>query len=183
MAALVALPFEIQRLGHSPSETGLLMTPWPLGVALAAPIAGRLADKFPAGVLGGVGLTINATGLVLLAFLPSGGSVTDLVWRMALCGIGFGLFQAPNNRTMISAAPRARSGAAGGMLATSRLLGQSLGAAGVAILFRAYSDKGPGTALEVAAGISLAAAAVSALRLFQVTRAPSPGGPQRSIEP
>ena len=55
-AGLIALPFEIQRLGHSAAETGLLMTPWPVGVALAAPIAGRLADRYPAGILGSAGL-------------------------------------------------------------------------------------------------------------------------------
>jgi DHA2 family multidrug resistance protein-like MFS transporter len=173
MEALVALPFEIQRLGHSPSETGLLMTPWPVGVALAAPIAGRLADRYPAAVLGGVGLTLNATGLMLLVFLPEDSSGVGLVWRMALCGIGFGFFQSPNNRTLISSAPRARSGAAGGMLSAARLLGQSLGAAGVAILFRIHSEKGPKVALGMAAAIALAAAVVSTLRLAEAGGMPS----------
>jgi MFS transporter, DHA2 family, multidrug resistance protein len=165
MAAFVALPFEIQRLGHSPAETGLLMTPWPVGVALAAPIAGRLADRYSAGVLGGIGLAITALGLLLLAFFPEDGSAASLVWRMALCGIGFGFFQSPNNRAMISSAPRARSGAAGGMLSTARLLGQSLGAAGVAILFRVNSEKGSNLALFLAAALALTAAIVSTTRL------------------
>src|SRR5581483_12320952 len=39
MAGLIALPFEIQRIGHSAVETGLLMTPWPVAVAIAAPVA------------------------------------------------------------------------------------------------------------------------------------------------
>jgi DHA2 family multidrug resistance protein-like MFS transporter len=165
MAGLVALPFEIQRVGHSAAETGLLMTPWPVGVALAAPIAGRLADRYPAGILGSLGLLAMASGLTLLALFPHDGAPADLIWRMALCGLGFGFFQAPNNRTLISSAPRARTGAAGGMLATARLLGQTLGAAGVAILFRAYPGKGSNLTLAVAAGISLAAAVVSVTRL------------------
>jgi DHA2 family multidrug resistance protein-like MFS transporter len=111
-----------------------------------------------------VGLTINAAGLLLLALLPHDGSVVNLVWRMALCGVGFGFFQSPNNRALLSAAPRARSGAAGGMLATSRLLGQSLGAAGVAILFRVDTEKGATLALGIAAVIALTAAVVSSLR-------------------
>jgi DHA2 family multidrug resistance protein-like MFS transporter len=84
---------------------------------------------------------------------------------MALCGLGFGFFQSPNNRTLMSSAPRARTGAAGGMLATARLLGQTLGAASVAILFRAFPGKGSNIALGVAAGIALTAAAVSVTRL------------------
>ncbi len=165
MAAFVALPFEIQHLGHSAVETGLYMTPWPLALALAAPLAGRLADRHAAGLLGGLGLAAMAVGLLLLAFFPAGGSASGFVWRMALCGAGFGFFQAPNNRTLITSAPRARSGAAGGMLSGARLLGQSLGAAGVAILFRAYAEAGSNFALHAAAALALAAALVSLVRL------------------
>lgn len=165
MTGLIALPFEIQRLGRTAVETGLLMTPWPLAVALIAPIAGRLADRYPAGLLGGIGLVLFSGGLSLLALFPAGGSAADFVWRMALCGLGFGLFQAPNNRTLVSSAPRARSGAAGGMLGTARLLGQTLGAAGVAILFRLYPANGSNIALWVAAGVALVAALISTSRL------------------
>lgn len=165
MSALVSLPFEIQRLGHSAVETGLFMTPWPLALALAAPIAGRLADRYPAGILGGLGLAVMATGLLLLALFPSTGSALGLIWRMALCGLGFGFFQAPNNRTIMAAAPRARSGAAGGMLSAARLLGQTLGAATVAILFRAYAAAGSNAALYFATALALTAALVSLVRL------------------
>jgi DHA2 family multidrug resistance protein-like MFS transporter len=165
MAALVALPFEIQRLGRSAVETGLLMTPWPIAVALTAPIAGRLADRYPVGILGGFGLMLNAIGMLLIATFPEDGSAVDLMWRMAVCGLGFGFFQSPNNRAMISSAPRARSGAASGMLGTARLTGQTLGAAGVAILFSTYAERGANIALMVAAGIAFAAACVSLTRL------------------
>ncbi|HXS26121.1 MAG TPA: MFS transporter [Steroidobacteraceae bacterium] len=165
MAALVALPFEIERLGHSAVATGLLMTPWPVAVACAAPIAGRLADRFPSGLLGGIGLATLACGLFLLATFPRGGTDVDFIWRMVLCGIGFGIFQSPNNRTMIVSAPRSRSGAAGGMLSTARLLGQTTGAAGVAILFRVFPDRGSNLALFVAAAVMLLAALVSLSRL------------------
>jgi len=165
MGALVSLPFEIQRLGHSAVQTGLLMTPWPLALALVAPVAGRLADRYAAGILGGLGLLVVAAGLVLLAVLPAPGGASAFAWRMALCGAGFGLFQAPNNRTIMAAAPRARSGAAGGMLSAARLTGQTMGAAGVAILFRAYGPGAPYLALLFAAVLALAGAVVSTVRL------------------
>ena len=164
-AAFIALPFEIQRLGHSAVETGLLMTPWPLGLALAAPLAGRLSDRYPSGVLGAFGLLALAAGLLLLAFLPAHASASGFVWRMAVCGLGFGFFQAPNNRTIIASAPRQRSGAAGGMLGAARLLGQTLGAAGLAILFRSFAASGSHVALLGAALLALGGAVVSVLRL------------------
>jgi DHA2 family multidrug resistance protein-like MFS transporter len=163
-AAFVALPFEIQRLGHSAVETGLYITPWPLALAVAAPVAGRLADRHPAGLLGSLGLLVMAIGLSLLAFLPASGGF-GWVWRMALCGLGFGFFQSPNNRTLMSAAPRARSGAAGGMLSTARLTGQSLGAASDAILFGISGAAGSHQALYLAALLALTGALVSAVRL------------------
>jgi DHA2 family multidrug resistance protein-like MFS transporter len=163
-AAFVALPFEIQRLGRSAVETGLLMTPWPVALAFAAPIAGRLADRYPAGILGAIGLVLLSAGLALLAFFPEEGHAADLVWRMALCGLGFGIFQSPNNRAMLVSVPKARSGAAGGMQSTARLLGQTLGAAGVAILFSHHAIDAPKLALCIAAGTAFLAAVISMSR-------------------
>ncbi|MBV9911195.1 MAG: MFS transporter [Sinobacteraceae bacterium] len=165
MSALVALPFELQRLGHDAVSIGLLITPWPLALACAAQVAGRLADRYAAGLLGGVGLLLLATGLLLLALLPEQSGNVALMWRLALCGLGFGLFQAPNNRALLSAAPRARSGAAGGLWALARLLGQTLGAVTVALLLRADPQDGSHHVLWVSAGIAGLAMLASLRRL------------------
>ena len=164
--AYVSLPFYLQgTLGRSAVETGFLMTPWPLTIAVIAPIAGRLADKISPGLLGGLGLLALGGGLVALALLPAHPSTADIVWRMAVCGFGFGVFQTPNNKAMIGAAPPARSGGASGMLATARLLGQTIGAALVAVVF-ALSAEHPATeTLFVAAGFAFVAALVSFLRI------------------
>ena len=87
-----------------------------------------LVERIHAGLLGGTGLTAMAAGLFLLAFLPEHPAPGDIVWRLVLCGAGFGLFQSPNNSILIASAPHERSGSASGMLATARLIGQTTGA-------------------------------------------------------
>ena len=167
MLAFVSLPFYIQdTLGRTAVETGLLLTPWPLTLAVVAPLAGRLSERYPAGLLGGAGLLTLAAGLLLLAGLPAHPTDAALVWRLALCGAGFGLFQAPNNRTLLQAAPRARAGGASGMLSTARLLGQTGGAALVAAIFTLAPVTGTRLSVEVGAGFALVAAVVSSLRMM-----------------
>jgi MFS transporter, DHA2 family, multidrug resistance protein len=165
MLAFVALPFYFQTVLHRTQvETGLLMTPWPVGVGVAAPIAGWLADRFPAAILAGIGLAVLAVGLGLMAMLPADASSVGIGCRMALCGMGFGFFQAPNNRTMLMSAPLERSGAAGGMLATARLTGQTIGATLTAILFR-LSGHGAVSALALGAAFAVGASVISFSRL------------------
>ncbi|MBP0493708.1 MFS transporter [Roseomonas sp. SG15] len=167
--AFSALPFLLQTgFGFSVFQAGLLTTPWFLATAVAAPLSGRLMDRFPAGLLGGVGLVLMATGLALLALLPTHPQAVDIAWRMALCGFGFGLFQTPNNRTMVGAAPPERAGGASGMLATARLLGQTTGAALVGLILGWMPGMpivGPTTALTFACGMAALGAVVSVLRL------------------
>ena len=164
--ALVAMPFYFElTLGRSQVETGLLMTPWPMAVGVAAPIAGRLSDRVPAAILGFVGLAGLAIGMVLLARLPLDARFVDIAWPMALCGAGFGFFQAPNNRTLLSAAPRQRAGAAGGMLATARVTGLAAGATLVAFFFRIAPTRAEPIALMVGAGFAVVAAFASLTRL------------------
>jgi DHA2 family multidrug resistance protein-like MFS transporter len=166
MLAYVAIPFLFQSvLGRTVFATGLLMTPWPLAVGVAAPIAGRLADRVNAGLLGGIGLAIFAAGLFFLSRLGASPGNFDIAWRMALCGLGFGFFQSPNNRTIVSSAPKPRSGAAGGMLATARLLGQTTGAVAVGVAFHLAGVDVTPKLLFIASIAALVAAGISLLRL------------------
>ena len=176
MLAYVALPFFLQdQVGFDQVETGLLMTPWPLATAVIAPISGHLADRYPAGALGGIGLAVFAGGLTLLALMPGHPGALDIAWRMAICGVGFGLFQSPNNRAIITSAPPQRSGGASGMLGTARLVGQTVGAALVALLFGRAQAHGSIAALALAAIVAAAASVVSLLRLFaKADRAKAP---------
>ncbi|HGY1750127.1 TPA: MFS transporter [Klebsiella pneumoniae] len=168
MLAMVSLPFFLQSMmGRSEVETGLLLMPWPLATMVMAPLAGYLIEKCHAGLLGAIGLLIMACGLFGLALLPSSPSDLDIIWRMALCGAGFGLFQSPNNHTIVTSAPSHRSGGASGMLGTARLLGQSTGAALVALLFNLLGNNGTHTALLLAGTLAIVAALISGLRVTQ----------------
>jgi DHA2 family multidrug resistance protein-like MFS transporter len=164
--AYVALPFYFEDvLNRSETATGLLMTPWPVGTALIAPFAGRLADRvsFP-GKLSSLGLLVMAVGVALVATEPSDPGAADIVWRLAICGLGFGLFQSPNNKVIISSAPRERSGGASGLQSTGRLAGQSIGTALMAVVFGLVTEHQTEVALWVAVGLSLAGALASGFR-------------------
>jgi DHA2 family multidrug resistance protein-like MFS transporter len=169
--AFVSLPFYFEDiLGRSQVETGFFMTPWPLVVAIMAPIAGRLSDRHPAGILGGLGLALLSLGVVLLAMLPANPHVIDIVWRMAICGCGFGFFQAPNMKALMSSAPADRSGSASGMVATARLTGQTTGAALAALCFGLAGREGATLALVLGAGFAAAGCGMSVLRLVAKPR-------------
>ncbi len=170
--ALVSLPFLFENtLGRTQVETGLLLTPWPLAVAIIAPFTGRLSDRYPAGLLGGGGLAVMAAGLGLVAILPAHPATFDIVWRLLICGIGFGFFNTPNNRAILTSAPPNRAGAASGMQATSRLLGQTMGAAMVALMFGLFPISGTRESLVFAACAAGGAAVVSFSRLTESRRA------------
>lgn len=163
--AYVALPFYLQRsLGHSEAATGLLMTPWPLMTAVMAPISGRLSDRISPEKLGIAGLCLLAAGLAAVATMGAQASSFGIAWRLALCGFGFGLFQTPNNRIIITSAPRERSGGASGLQSTGRLLGQSLGAALAAVVFGLVVGGQTELLAWIGAVLSLIGAVASGLR-------------------
>ncbi len=164
--AFVSLPFLIQIVfGHSQVETGFLMTPWPAVVALMGPIAGRLSDRYPPGMLCGIGMVMLSAGMAVAALLPAAPSTLDIVWRLALCGAGFGFFQSPNLKAIMTSAPAERAGGASGMVGASRLLGQATGASLVALCFHLFGNGGPEMALWLGSGFALAASVASFLRL------------------
>jgi DHA2 family multidrug resistance protein-like MFS transporter len=167
--AFVSLPFYFEDvLKRTTIETGLFLTPWPLVVGFMAPIAGPLSDKYAPGILGGIGLATLCVGMALLALLPPEPSTIDIIWRMMLCGVGFGFFQAPNMKALMSSAPTGRSGSASGIVATARLTGQMSGAALAATCFALFGLAGSTWALAFGAGFAALGCVLSLLR--QVVR-------------
>jgi len=172
MASYVSLPFYFQGvMGRPYLEIGLLMGAWPFGTAMVATLAGRVSDKYSAAVLSGLGAATMVAGLVSLILLPHDASNTWIMGAMFASGVGFGFFQTPNNRAMLSSAPRSRSGAAGGMQATLRVFGQSFGTALVAIAFSLPVTYGPTLALIFASACAALAVAVNCVR-FKSLRVP-----------
>lgn len=159
---IIALPFLFQNAyGYSVFTAALLFTAWPLGIVLAAPQAGRLADRYPPALLSTAGLGLFTLGLVLLALLPEHAGALDICWRELLCGIGFGFFQSPNNREMLANVSRERSGSASGVLAIVRTFGQCLGAAVVGVILAIYTAH----SLASPAGLMSAAQDAQAMHL------------------
>jgi DHA2 family multidrug resistance protein-like MFS transporter len=162
--ALIILPFYFQYDGGLTAiQIGLVMTPWPAAVVVMSPIAGRLADRYSAGILGGLGLLLLAFGMLMVGLMPATASWPDVAWRLVLCGAGFGLFQSPNNRLLLSSVPPDRAGAGSGMLSTSRLVGQTTGSAIVAMVL-GLTHGGPNaiaSATHIAIGISTGVATLA----------------------
>lgn len=168
----LALPFLMLDVWHlSPMHAGLLLTAWPCGVVLSAPVAGALIGRYHGGMLGAVGLALLCAGLAALASLSGEPGTAAVVWRLVLCGVGFGLFQSPNNHIIVTSAPLHRSGGASGMLATARITGQSAGAVLAAFIFALTGVSG-GTGPRAALGLAALFAAVSGLFSFARTRKP-----------
>ena len=159
MATFISLPFYLQQTLHRPqTSVGMLMAAWPMGAALIALVAGRLSNIYPVAVLSGLGAGSMAIGIAIIVLLPESASDIWLMVAMGLAGIGFGFFQTPNNRVIIGSAPRHRAGALGGLQATTRVFGQTFGAAMVASAFSMNVTIGPTLGLTV--GITFACIAV-----------------------
>ncbi|GCE25315.1 MFS transporter [Dictyobacter alpinus] len=146
------MPFYFEQLrGFSTEQTGLLLTPLPLTMALLAPISGSLADRFGSRWLSPVGLAIACLGLVLLAQINTHSALWDIIWRLVVIGIGQGIFQSPNTRTIMGAAPRSAQGEASGLLATGRVIGQALSVALIGTIFAAFGGSLAGHLLSTQA--------------------------------
>ncbi len=164
MLSFISLPFFLEhRLGYTPFRSGLFITPWPLALALTATFAARLGERARPLIICTFGILGVATGLLGIAAFPLERTIWPIVPFMMLCGIGFALFQIPNNRVMLTSAPKERSGAASGAQASVRQFGMALGAAIMAVLFTLAGDNAPRLALATAAALCLVGAGITYL--------------------
>jgi len=165
MAGLVSMPFYFQQvMNMSYSELGLFLGAWSLGVGIMAPISGYLSGRVSIAKICAIGAAGMAAGMAWLLFLGPGSHYGWIFASMILAGLGFGLFQTPNNRALLAGVPRHRAAAAGGMQATTRVYGQSVGTALVAIGFSFSSEMGPSLGIAVAVVCALGSVVVNIAR-------------------
>jgi EmrB/QacA subfamily drug resistance transporter len=142
------LPFYAEELrGFTVERTGLLLTPFPVAMAIVSPAAGALSDRIGSRWLAPAALTITAAALLFLTQLDATSSMLAMAWRLALAGVGLGLFQAPNTRALMDAAPASQQGMASGVFATTRITGQALSVAVAGAVFAAFGGTAAGSAL------------------------------------
>ena len=143
------LPFYLEQLrGFSLIESGLLLTPLPLTIAVIAPFSGRLADRIGTRWLAASGLAIACIGLALISQLTATSTISDIVWRLVVTGFGQALFQSPNNSALMGSAPRNEQGVASGFLATGRVIGQSTSVALAGAVFTSLGGALAGAQLD-----------------------------------
>lgn len=170
MAAFVSLPFYFKMIyGASYAQVGLYLGAWAIGGALMAPLSAYMSARFPVAMLCVLGSIAMIIGLIGLLVLPEDSGQVSLSVFMFMAGVGFGFFQTPNNRAMLGGIPRHRSGAAGGMQATTRVFGQGVGTAFVGVAFQLGSTHGPMAGVIVAIVCATLALAVNVLRHFDPT--------------
>ncbi|MBC7186940.1 MAG: MFS transporter [Calditrichaeota bacterium] len=123
-------PFYLHRvLSLPPNKVGLVMTASPLAVMLIAAFSGWLSDRVGTRTLACVGAGISSIALALMAQLPADARPREVALRLALFGLGTGIFQSPNNSAVMGSVPKSRLGTASGVLATMRNVGMVLGVA------------------------------------------------------
>jgi predicted MFS family arabinose efflux permease len=134
-------PFYLQRVLHyAPNNVGLVMTAFPLAVMVVAPFSGAISDRVGTRGPACLGTALCALALFLMSQLPASVNSQDVAWRLALFGLGTGIFQSPNNSAVMGSSPRPQLGIASGVLAAVRNVGMVLGiATGGAVLYALVS--------------------------------------------
>jgi MFS family permease len=140
------MPFYLQVvLGYSPAQTGMLIAPMSILIGAVAPIAGWLTNIVPTRVLSAIGMAILGLGLFLTSRLGLSSTYHDILWRLLLIGLGHGVFQTPNNTSIMDSVSRDKFGLASGLMALVREIGRAMGTslASVIVVTSMFATVGP----------------------------------------
>jgi EmrB/QacA subfamily drug resistance transporter len=147
------LPFYFEELrGFDTLESGLLLTPLSLTLAVVAPLSGTLADRVGWRWQSPLGLAIACAGLLLLSTLDQSSPIPYIILCLVVAGIGQALFTSPNSKAIMGAARPSEQGIASGMMATGRTIGQGLSVAAAGAVFTSWGGAAAGSALAAGRG-------------------------------
>lgn len=129
-ATNLILPFYFQNVREmTASESGLILTVYPLVLVFVAPMSGRLSDKIGGEILTLYGLLFSLVGLVGMIFVTEYTAYWTIIILIVILGIGSGLFQSPNNLLVMASVPSERLGVGGSLNALARNIGNNIGIA------------------------------------------------------
>jgi len=138
LAGNFVMPFFLELVkGYPAQQVGWLLMAFPVTMGLVAPIAGMLSDRFGSRGISLAGLCILLVGCIAVSTLNQSVGTWGFILRVLPMGLGFGLFQSPNNSAIMGSAPKERLGVASGLLSLSRMLGQTSGVPLMGALFSA----------------------------------------------
>jgi MFS family permease len=127
---IILMPFYLENsLGYETRQVGLLLAVVPIAMGIISPISGTLSDRFGTRIIAVFGLVILLTGYISLSQLKLETGTVEYILRFLPVGLGMGIFQSPNNSTIMGSAPKGRLGIVSGMLAINRTIGQTTGIA------------------------------------------------------
>jgi EmrB/QacA subfamily drug resistance transporter len=130
------MPFYLQNILHySATQMGWIIIANSVVIVLIAPIAGWLSDRMGSRLLCTVGSSVIVLGQFFIASLGLGPSVIQLIFPLALTGLGWAIFNSPNQSALLGSVPHDKLGTASGMNTTTARTGGAMGVALSATLF------------------------------------------------
>jgi MFS family permease len=132
----ILLPFYLHDIkALTPTQIGIVMSAFPIVMAIVAPLSGIFSDKIGSVILTTLGLSLITAGLVFTAYLQPDSKLWTIVFSQMLIGFGSGIFQTPNNISIMGAVPARQLGVAGGINALARNFGMTTGIAVAVAIF------------------------------------------------
>ena len=138
-AITIIFPFYLQSIrGLTPASSGLVLMSFPLAMGISAPISGYISDLIGYKILTTAGLSIAACAYLGLCFIDATTGFFVIYLLLILMGTGIGIFQSPNNSSIMSSVPNKCLGVAASVNALVRNLGM---VSGITMAMAIYSFK------------------------------------------
>jgi EmrB/QacA subfamily drug resistance transporter len=130
------MPFYLQNILHfSPAQMGWILIANSVVIVMVAPIAGWMSDRFGSRLLCTLGSSLIVIAQFFIASLELDASIAQIIFPLMLSGLGWAIFNSPNQSAILGSVPRDKLGTASGMNTTAARLGGAMGVAWSATLF------------------------------------------------